>query len=149
MFGMNVYIEWDKWTKNPDFSCNVWWYTAPSDHHCHSSCHEDFLFVCASDMFQSYMYGNAKYMFSARTRRQLKYRYGKMVNTGKNCLSYGHKCLAETRCVTMKGNKILGRFSVSLSIPPQCLAENACESRQLSRSSRWQDKATPWRKHWS
>ena len=40
----------------------------------------------ASDMFRSYMYGNTKYMFSAHTRRQLKYRYRKMVNTGKNCL---------------------------------------------------------------
>ena len=59
-----------------------------------------------------------------------------MVNTGKNFLSYGHKCRAVTRCVSMKGNKILGRISVSLSVSLQCLAENTCASRQLSRSSR-------------
>ena len=76
-----------------------------------------------------YMYGNAKNIFSARTRRQLKYRYSKMVNTGKNCLSYGHKCRAVTRCVAMKGNKFLGRISVSLSVPLQCLGENTCASR--------------------
>ena len=59
-----------------------------------------------------------------------------MVNTGKNFLSYGHKCRAVTLCVSMKGNKILGRISVSLSVSLQCLAENTCASRQLSRSSR-------------
>ena len=52
-----------------------------------------------------------------------------MVNTGKNFLSYGHKCRAVTRCVSMKGNKILGRISVSLSVSLQCLAENTCASR--------------------
>ena len=57
-----------------------------------------------------------------------------MVNTGKNFLSY--KCRAVTRCVSMKGNKILSRISVSLSVSLQCLAENTCASRQLSRSSR-------------
>ena len=48
----------------------------------------------------------------------------------------------------MKGNKILSRISVSLSVSLQCLAENTCASRQLSRSSRWQDEATPWRTNW-
>ena len=57
-----------------------------------------------------------------------------MVNTGKNFLSYGQKCRAVTRCVSLKGNKILGRISVSLSASLQCLAENTCASRQLSRS---------------
>ena len=33
--------------------------------------------------------------------------YSKMVNTCKNLLTYGHKCRAVTRCVSMKGNKIL------------------------------------------
>ena len=59
-----------------------------------------------------------------------------MVNTGKNFLSYGQKCRGVTRCVSLKGNKILGRISVSLSVSLQCLAENTCASRQLSRSSR-------------
>ena len=58
-----------------------------------------------------------------------------MVNTGKNFLSYGHKCRAVTRCVSMKSNKILGRISVSLSVSLQCLAENTCASCQLSRVS--------------
>ena len=59
-----------------------------------------------------------------------------MVNTGKNFLSYGHKCRAVTCCVSMKGNKILSRISVLISVSLQCLAENTCASRQLSRSSR-------------
>ena len=59
-----------------------------------------------------------------------------MVNTGKNFISYGQKCRAVTRCVSLKGNKILGRISVSLSVSLQCLTENTCASRQLSRSSR-------------
>ena len=28
------------------------------------------------------------------------FRYSKMVNTGKNFLSYGHKCRVVTRCVS-------------------------------------------------
>ena len=39
-----------------------------------------------------------------------------MVNTGKNFLSYGHKCRAVTRCVSMKGNKILCRISLAQRI---------------------------------
>ena len=41
-----------------------------------------------------------------------------MVITGKNFISYGQKCRAVTRCVSLKGNKILGRISVSLSVSP-------------------------------
>ena len=52
-----------------------------------------------------------------------------MVNTGKNFLSYGHKCRAVTSCVSMKDNKILGGISVSLSVSLQCLAENTRGSR--------------------
>ena len=64
-----------------------------------------------------------------------------MVNTGKNFLSYGHKCRAVTRCVSMKGNKISAglvsrsayRYNVSPRIPVRlasCLARLGDKTKQ-------------------